>query len=299
MMRFKSLTAKYVFLSSILLLFFGLCFSAAFYFVRYMEGDAKKINLGGRQRMLTYDISSHMHFITVITGNGRSSAIEHHIKGAEKAMDEYENALYSLKDGGEKIGLEPVHDEKSIAQLTMLIDLWQNTQRPLLRDIMRNPARGGEETCNACHAAIRANFDKVEQLVQYLEAHHDREIRNFSRFGLLALGILAGMTAFFFVFVKKNLIIPAKDLKAAAAEVEKGNFDVSIDVQTHDEIGALGNTFNAMAHGLKALFHEKAEHVQKLNVLNSVAMAASQTLTLEVMLDKVLTAIRSLKPFEK
>ncbi len=297
-MAFRSLTAKYIFISSVTLIFFISYSVAGFVFTHFLEGDAKKINLAGRERMLTLDFTSHLHFIT---NSLPSSERETHAKGAEKAMDEYEEVLYALKDGSERLGLEPVHshDHATIAQLKELIDLWQTTQRPLLRSILRNPAPGGKETCNACHSAIRDNIGKIEIFVKHIEKHHDREIGYFNIAVLSASGLFLVITIFLFAFVRKSLIMPVKNLKYAALEVEKGNFDISVDVTSMDEIGDLSNTFNSMAQRLKTLFSEQKGHFHDMNMLNEISRVASQSLDLNIMLGQVMDAIMQQPAFAR
>jgi PAS domain S-box-containing protein len=297
MVIFRSLGRKYAFISLLLLAFFSTYLVASFLFLHYLSGDALKINIAGRQRMLTVALSSHMHFIT---SNEISSDREHHIRRAEKTMDEYEAMLFSLRDGNAKIGLEPVHpyDKTTRGQLDLLIELWQGTQRPLLRDIMRAPDRN-PENCTRCHAAIREKFPEIETFVRNLERHHDDEIRNFTIASFGALGLLVVMMGLVFLFVRRTLIAPVTTLRRAAAELERGNFAVATDVKSHDEIGDLGRSFNQMALSLAALFREKAEHLEELNVLHQVGQAAAGSLSLERMLQQVLGALRKLKPFEK
>lgn len=292
MFVFRSLTVKYVFISLILLLFFVLYSFAGFVFTHYMEGDARKINLAGRERMLTYDLASHLHFIT---GNPVLPEKDRHIRGAEKAMDEYEEALYGLKDGSAKLDLEPLHthDHATREQLYALIDHWQKNQRPVLRSILRDPAR--KDACNLCHEAVRGNLPRIETFVKQIEKHHDSELRYFNIFRLVSFGFLVALMAGIFYYAKHSIILPARRLQHAALEIDKRNFEVSVDVKTDDEIGALGNSFNTMAQRLKTLFAGQEEHLHELNILNEIAMAASQSLALEVMLDRVIDAMLGLE----
>ena len=53
MFKFKSLTAKFVFMGSIMLAFIAAYITATYVFTHHMEGEAKRINLARRERMLT------------------------------------------------------------------------------------------------------------------------------------------------------------------------------------------------------------------------------------------------------
>ena len=53
MLKFRSLTAKFVFIDSIAFAFIAAYIAATYVFTHHMEGEAKRINLARRERMLT------------------------------------------------------------------------------------------------------------------------------------------------------------------------------------------------------------------------------------------------------
>ena len=83
---FKSLTTKCLFISIILLTFLAVFIIASFKFTHLMEGEARRINFAGRERMLTFDITSHMHFITASTYPAYN---EIHKKDVERELVQY------------------------------------------------------------------------------------------------------------------------------------------------------------------------------------------------------------------
>ena len=58
-----------------------------------------------------------------------------------------------------------------------------------------------------------------------------------------------------------RLIKPIRQLETSAAEVEKGNFEYQVDINTKDELEELGEAFNKMTVGLKRLQELKNEFV--------------------------------------
>ena len=296
MVIFRSLGRKYAFISLLFLAFFGAYLVASFMFVHYISGDAHKITVAAGQRAFTLDIASHLHFIT---SNMTSATRDHHVRGAERAMDDYEAILLGLRDGNPRLNLLAVHpyDRPTRRQLDQLIELWEGTQRPLLRDILRTPERT-PENCVRCHAAVRAKLPEVEAFVRSLERHHDAEISLFKAASIGTLGLLIAMMGLIFLFVRRTLIAPVKTLRRAAACIEGGNFECETDVRSHDEIGDLSRSFNQMARSLAALFREKSENLEQLSILNQVGQAASSSLSLERMLRQALGSLQRLKPFE-
>ncbi len=63
--------------------------------------------------------------------------------------------------------------------------------------------------------------------------------------GIFVLGMLIMWV------VTKLILRGIKDLNKTAKEIGDGNFDISVDVKTNDEIGELGSTFNTMISHLK------------------------------------------------
>ena len=60
MLRFRSLTAKFVFMGSIMLVFIAAYINATDIFTHHMEGESKRINLAGKERMLFVNAARHL-----------------------------------------------------------------------------------------------------------------------------------------------------------------------------------------------------------------------------------------------
>jgi len=292
--RFKSLTSKFIFVSIIMLSFLIVYLYASFSFTHLIDGEARRINLAGRERMLTFDITSHMHFIT---GNAFPSLNETHKKDIEKEMPEYEEILYGLRDGSETLGLKRIrrYDKESIARLDELIDLWNNVQKPVLTDIINMPPEGRDETCDRCHSAIRDNFSKVEGLISSLEKHYDDEIDNFGNLRFYALIFFFIATVFVIFFVRHGIVLPARRLKDATSRIEAGDFSVRVYTEGADEIGQLSSSVNEMAEKLGALFRDKIKHLNELDVLNRLSSEVSKTLSVDEVLNRALDKIMQLE----
>jgi class 3 adenylate cyclase len=68
---------------------------------------------------------------------------------------------------------------------------------------------------------------------------------------LLILGVIA-VTAVFSRIAAKSLATPIRSLAAAAAAIAGGNLSARADVRRKDEVGELGESFNAMAKSIEA-----------------------------------------------
>jgi signal transduction histidine kinase len=251
----RSLTAKFVFIGAITLSFLAVSIAQSYVFTHRMEGMARRINLAGRERMLMRSIGYRaMHILGLPPSSERSE----HVRGAKERMAEYERALYGLRDGSKELDLDPIpeQDGTSLAHVAGLIGLWQQTQKPVLLSIMELPQAGRRQACRMCHEAVRENLPKIEILVRSLEEHHDRNIREFNRFRFYTFGIFLTATGLIILFVRRGIIAPVRKLMDATHEIEKGNFNVRIDVKTEDEIGLLAGRFNRMLQALDSAFDQ-------------------------------------------
>jgi PAS domain S-box-containing protein len=294
MFRFKSLTTKFIFIGFFMLVFIGIYIYGSFVFTHHIKDEAARINLAGSERMLTLDISSHLHFIV---NDFSSPAKETHIKGAERAMAEYEEILFGLQNGSERLGLKPIQksDKESISRLNTLIDLWQNTQKQTILNILKRPYKNKNETCVKCHSAIRDNLPKVKDLVQSLEKFYSKQMRYFDKFRFIILGLFIFSLATIIFYIRRSIVAPLKRLKEATKEFEKGNFAVSVDIKTRDEIGDFSATFNNMVQTIGMQFNKNKAYLKRLDMLNRISGAASQTLILDVLLGRALDEILALE----
>jgi diguanylate cyclase (GGDEF)-like protein len=67
---------------------------------------------------------------------------------------------------------------------------------------------------------------------------------------LVAVGVLAA-SSFFTMYYTKHIVKPVEELTEAAEEVDKGNYNVSLDYDGNDEIGRLTSTFKSLTVHMK------------------------------------------------
>ncbi|MDO9027252.1 MAG: GAF domain-containing protein, partial [Candidatus Roizmanbacteria bacterium] len=175
-----------------------------------------------------------------------------------------------------------------------LIELWSKTQKPALLDILKLPPERKNEACGMCHSAIRENQGKVEALVVSLERHYAEEIRDRAVFRYFVVGFFFIAAVLIVFYVRRSISKPVWKLKDAAKHIEKGNFDVRVDVKTSDDIGVLGNAFNRMAQTLNSVFKEKKELLKRLNSLYEASKALIGEVHLEELLRKIVDNARKL-----
>lgn len=296
MLKFKSLTAKLALMGFIMFTFFAVFVYTSFVFTHHMKGEGRRINIAGRERMLILSIS---YQVMSMLNLPPSPEKEMFIRNAQSKMAEYEEALYGMRDGSKKLGLEtmspPEHYKKETLQLNSLIELWEKMQKPTLLSVMKLPLERKNEGCGMCHSAIRDNIPKIEAFVKSFENHYEEEIRKRDTFKYYAVGFFFIATVFIIFYARQSIIKPLWRLRDGTKEIEKGNFDVRVATESRDEIGELSFTFNSMAQAISMLFDGKTRHLQELDTLNRLSSAVSKSLIVEELLNTALDEILSLE----
>lgn len=265
MLSLRSITKRFILIGAVMLIFFVIYIYAGYRFTHHMDGEARKINLAGKERMLMVGISYFIYAGLPLKPDDRMS----YGKRAEEEMAEYEEALYGLRDGSESLNLKPIHshDKESVLRANEMIELWGKTQKPALVSIMALQTQRKNEACNMCHSAIRENIGKVDGLVTSLERHYQEELRDFDTWRLYAFGIFVILTGLTIFFIRHGIVLPIKRLRDAVEEIKGGNLDIRIPVKTRDEIGDLSGSFNRMAESLSRAYGEirqYADHLEKM-----------------------------------
>ena len=71
---------------------------------------------------------------------------------------------------------------------------------------------------------------------------------------LWALAVLAGFALTY--TLARLLLQPVQALDSAAAQIAQGNYDVTVQVRSRDEIGRLARTFNSMCASIRSAREE-------------------------------------------
>lgn len=76
-------------------------------------------------------------------------------------------------------------------------------------------------------------------------------VAGMKRDAIIAATLVGGLVLTFFLFLLRNVVMPARRLSQAAESVAIGNYDVAVPVETRDEIGTLSETFNQMVMDIR------------------------------------------------
>jgi len=268
----------------------------SFLLTSHMRGESGKINLAGRQRMQTLSIIMGMH---LLTGENPLEPDERGIltSTVRDSMHSYEQTLYGLRDGDKSLNLQAIHrhDRESRAQLDNLMNLWENSQKPVLTDILALPPYQQRQSCQECHELCVDQLAETDGLVSLMERYHSDKLEKFKIYRFIILAgffvAVAGMT----LYTYNRLIRPVKRLQKAALGIGQGNLDLTVPVDREDEIGYLGQAFNTMTTDLRSLFQKLEINLNHLSVLNRISTVSGKSLVTDRLLQNVLHEILSIE----
>ncbi|MEK6690434.1 MAG: ATP-binding protein [Nitrospirota bacterium] len=272
----RSIITKYIVLGLIILTLIASFTILSFWFSNRIKGDARRINLAGRERMLSFKMAWLINRAVNEKGEERREIFDH----LREDMILFEDVLYTLKDGNEKYELEPLPHRSLIGLNNNLIDKWNSEVKPTLI----KATEGSPDAYRKYNEIIHGYVNEIDNFVKNLDETYKKEIRLYENLRLAVLG-LSVLTFFgIILYVKGNLVRPMRILRKGAVEIGKGNFDVRVDVKSRDEIGVLAKEFNKMSHDLKRLYENlknEEEEKRKLEaqLFQSQKMEAIGTLT--------------------
>jgi diguanylate cyclase (GGDEF)-like protein/PAS domain S-box-containing protein len=127
-------------------------------------------------------------------------------------------------------------------------------------------------------------YDKQQRITAVLAYEYTPLYRQLEEQARQALGVVAGVAGLGLLFaigcalyVSRVISAPMRQLSAAALRLSQGERNVTVDLQTHDEIGDLAKSFNTMSKALQA--SEASLHLRERAIESSfnAIMIASLT----------------------
>ena len=224
-----------------MLVLFVVTIAAVLMLISEQKSDAVAINDSGKLRMLSQKIAKTAFMVS----NGRDEAREE----LEAAVNTYQELLDGLIYGNAGKGLLPAAGAVR-PQMQQVERLWKiykaNALKMIETDRERAAFREADDYISSANLEILGEANKG--VVLYEEASKAKV----DRLLVLLYALLAAGGALFaaLVVMIRRAVRPLAALTEAAGKVAEGNYDISVEARTEDEIGALATAFNAMVRTL-------------------------------------------------
>lgn len=238
-----------------------------------VQGSGSAINVAGSLR-------KQSHLMGSLVLSDAENRVEHHGR-LLVAMDQFES---SLANDALRKALARDADSPAARSYLSVQQTWQLRLKPLLLD----EAAPGVDPHDATHhnallALIDDFVDEINTMVAQLEADTEARIRNLRTILAAALVLTIVVAIAVLEVVRKRVLQPLRDLLKATGRLARGDFEARARHVTEDELGQVGQTFNAMADELSKLYRgleqRVAEKTQELTRSNRSLELLYHTIT--------------------
>ncbi len=265
---FNTLTKKFIFIILLISIFIITFIYITNEFTGHIKGEAKRINLAGQMRFRSFELAWLAQRIAERTIQKSPSEKEFLLTEIKNEIKEFEKIIANFKDGENELIRLNIHYKDSLAHLNSLDDEWTRDFKPVLLKLSNLPEDVPKKDVRRLLAEYDAKIQdyvyKIDRFVESLEVHYNREIETFNSMKLYAIAIFALISIFIIIFMRHSIVLPLQRLRTAAGKIEKGDFDVRVDIRSKDDIGMFGSAFNKMVCTLGVLFDEQKLMQEKL-----------------------------------
>ncbi len=223
-----------------------------------LEGGAAAVNAMGSQRMRSY------HIGMLLAERAARPAAERELDAAVGAeMAAFERTLAELAAGDPARPLVVPRTASIQERLSRLQARWDGEMRPAIELLLAAPresllAAPGAQARTSMLPAYRQATERFVQEIDALVLAMEHEISSKTallrvlQYGLIALSVAGTVALIYLMFLL--IVRPVMRLEEGMRQMEAGDFEVRLPVETQDELGALATGFNRMAGHLADLY---------------------------------------------
>lgn len=232
------------------------------------QGNAATIDEAGSLRMQSYRMAS-----LIMAAQRQTSPTNWN--NVDSAIGQFERTLLGS-------GLSLIPNSRSDVKLEddyrTITEEWQSLLKPQLTELVKR-GRHPTQQPPVHQAAVQHDLEllqnigsfvaKIDNLVKLLARQSENRISLLTTILGISLYITLGVVIFTMYVMHSDVLLPLSNLLFCAEKAGKGDFSVRAAHTGADELGRLGNAFNAMAEDLSKLYK------------NLEARVAAKTLDLE------------------
>ncbi|SDN06552.1 histidine kinase [Vreelandella arcis] len=215
--------------------------SATIFIAHRSQGDAEAINVAGSLRLYSAQISQ---------------ALQQAPTNSDERIDAINRVTTRFS---ERLASPALTDRPRLssngqadATLTSLNEQWQRDITPLIERAKEGDSRDIQRAITGLDGFI----DAIDDFVTLLEDHNQDKISFLTQLQIWCLVLIGLLLAVALYDLRTHLIMPLRHLIQLSQEIGKRNFAYRASVNSHDELGQLGQTFNQMAAELATSYQE-------------------------------------------
>ncbi|WP_303904344.1 ATP-binding protein [Thiohalomonas denitrificans] len=228
------------------------------------KGDASAINQAGSLRMQSYRVATAVLYYQ----NGAYGTYPQ----VQSATDEF---VSRLKDNRLVRALPKSSDDPLRATYDSVESKWHSRIEPFVSEAKQLVDRYrlgeiGEERIATFQAFYLANladfFNEVDYLVKLIENAAEAKIERLRIIQVVTLFLTLAVVFITMHLMHTDVLIPLRDLLAAAEKARHGDFSGRVSHTSNDELGRLGNAFNVMSADLSRKYADLEARVREKTI---------------------------------
>lgn len=221
--------------------------------VESVQGSASAVNVAGSLRRLAHRAGG----LAVAHGMGAADQ-----EAVRDAVAQFDAAL----DSPVIASVLERHPSGVFASIFRGVEAgWMARIRPRLLQAAESRPEDplAKEHYRALLADVDAFAEEINTLVAVLEHEAESRIEQLRTLLGAALALLVFVIAAALVVLRRRVLAPLTDLRNCAARIAQGDFDARSGHTGRDELGRVGDAFNAMAGELSVAYRELEARVEK------------------------------------
>ncbi|MEW6418447.1 MAG: HAMP domain-containing methyl-accepting chemotaxis protein [Nitrospirota bacterium] len=127
--------------------------------------------------------------------------------------------------------------------------------------------------CKGCHAQEKSILGAVKVSVS-LEKIYGKSTNFIIWTTILSIAAISGGTFFFWILLRRLVILPLRSIEKAAKSLADGDLSFSLDIKTKDEIGRLSKSLNTSVQSLGGILQRAATDIA--NSIEQMNLAAAE-----------------------
>lgn len=242
--------------------------------IQTQRDDATVINLAGRQRMLTQKMT------WLALAQPASNELT-------RAVELFDQTLYALRDGGltydsndHSVTLPAPPDAELRAQIGEAVRLWT---------IFRVHLQSGDAL--ALQSESPRILAQLDSIVSAFEARAQAKVARLQQTQFIFLLSAIVLLALGYLVTRRRIVQPLMTLNSAAQRIADGTLDVPVPNLGDDELGELGEAFEAMRDEVAASREELETRVTQRTREITSAFELSQEIVAQRDLDHLLQSV--------
>ncbi len=281
--------------------------SATFVTVNAQASDALVVNLAGRQRMLTQEMTK------AVLGIARDPTSNYRAE-LDTSANLFDHTLAALLDGGavpygdRSVTLPPTTDAATRAQLEVVAELWDQFQQKI--ETVQTAKAGSTVFAQAVgeiESLSPVILQKMDRAVQLYEAATGVKLARLRAIQALFAVSAVGLLIAGYLVTQRTIVLPISTLEAATRRIASGDLTSPVGVTSaaSDEVHTLAQSFDDMCHELTvsrleleqwtAKLESRVERrTEQLAILFEVSAEVSSKLEIHQVLELVVEKTRYL-----